>query len=171
MNDEGTFMFALPLISLLLETNFSRFLFLFPFSHSVSSGSSSTLLLVISLVLIVQELNINLWSGNLKVENYPLNSIKGKICTQTFINEFENQEENVDMILKPKFILYTTGNEKVQKIQTEYFFNFSGIFIIGIIIWCTVAAQRMAQAHPIKKYRRHLLTMKSHCVLACSFGL
>ena len=116
-------------------------------------------------------ININLWSGNLKVENYPLNSIKGKICTQTFINEFENQEENVDMILKPKFILYTTGNEKVQKIPTEYFLNFSGIFIIGIIIWCTAAAQRMAQAHPIKKYRRHLLTMKSHCVLACSFGL
>ena len=65
-------------------------------------------------------ININLWSGNLKVENYPLNSIKGKICTQTFINEFENQEENVDMILKPKFILYTTGNKKLQKIPTKY---------------------------------------------------
>ena len=91
-------------------------------------------------------------SGNLKVENFPLDSIKGKICTQTYIEEFNDQRQNVDLSLKPKVIVYTLG-----------------IFILGLYIYCTIAAIKLGNFHPIKKYRRHLLSIKSHCFLASAY--
>ena len=45
------------------------------------------------------------FSGSLTEENYPLNTIKGKICTQTFIDEFDKKEDNIEFYLKPKITL------------------------------------------------------------------
>ena len=92
--------------------------------------------------------------GNLKVEDYPLNSIKGKICTQTYIEEFDDEKENVVLSIKPKIILCTLAT-----------------LIAGIYIYCTVAAIILGSQFPIKKYRRHLLSIKSHCALATSYVL
>ena len=45
--------------------------------------------------------------GHASVNNYPLHTIKGKVCTQTFIEEFDSETQNRDFNLKPKFILFT----------------------------------------------------------------
>ena len=45
-----------------------------------------------------------LFLGNIHIENFPLNTLKGKLCTQTLILEF-NYKESV----KPKAILLTFG--------------------------------------------------------------
>ena len=48
--------------------------------------------------------------GNVNIADYPLNSIKGKIFTQTYIEEFVDDDSNdLDFNLKPKFILFSFG--------------------------------------------------------------
>ena len=49
------------------------------------------------------------FTGNVHIDNYPLNTIKGKICSQTFIKEFEDRTNNIDYSVKPKSILLTFG--------------------------------------------------------------
>ena len=46
---------------------------------------------------------------------------------------------------------------------------FVGCLTLTAIITCTVSAQRLSRKFAIKKYRRHLLDMKSHCLLTCLF--
>ena len=43
------------------------------------------------------------------MEDYPLNTIKGKICTQTYIHEFDDVSANIKFIMQPKIILLNTG--------------------------------------------------------------
>ena len=43
--------------------------------------------------------------GHATEENYPLNYIKGKICTQTFISEFYEHKENIMFSIKPKITI------------------------------------------------------------------
>ena len=43
------------------------------------------------------------------MEDYPLNTIKGKICTQTYIHEFDDVTANIKFIMQPKIILLNTG--------------------------------------------------------------
>ena len=45
--------------------------------------------------------------GNIFIDNYPLNSIKGKICSLTFIDEFEDAANNITYITKPKILIMT----------------------------------------------------------------
>lgn len=54
--------------------------------------------------------------GNILVDNYPLNTLKGKICTQTLILEF-NYKESV----KPKAILLMFGKKRVLHTVVESF--------------------------------------------------
>ena len=51
---------------------------------------------------------ILLFIGNFRVDNYPLNTIKGRICTQTEMSDF-NYKESV----KPKAILLTFGKQSI----------------------------------------------------------
>ena len=57
----------------------------------------------------------NIYTGNVHIDNYPLNTIKGKICSQTFIEEFEDRTDNIDYSVKPKSILLTFGEPHVKK--------------------------------------------------------
>ena len=50
------------------------------------------------------------------MDNYPLNTLKGKICTQTLILEF-NYKESV----KPKAILLMFGKKRVLHTVVESF--------------------------------------------------
>ena len=44
-------------------------------------------------------------------ENFGAHNIKGKICTQTVIREFLNSEENIELIVKPKFLIFSIGKQ------------------------------------------------------------
>ena len=106
--------------------------------------------------------------GNIRVENFPLNTIKGKICTQTLILEF-NYKESV----KPKAILLMFGKKSTYK-DTQYSSRrctniFSAFLTLTAIITCTISAVRIGKHFRIQKYRRHLLNLKSHCVLTSIF--
>ena len=46
----------------------------------------------------------------LEIDNFPLNTIKGKICTQTIIHEFENGDINIELSIKPKCAMFGLGN-------------------------------------------------------------
>ena len=62
-------------------------------------------------------ISIYVFIGNVHIDNYPLNTIKGKICSQTFIKEFEDRTNNIDYSVKPKSILLTFGEwKKLQSI-------------------------------------------------------
>ena len=45
--------------------------------------------------------------GSTQVKDYPLNTIKGKICTQTYIEEFDDNFDNISFNIKPKLILFS----------------------------------------------------------------
>ena len=60
-------------------------------------------------------LSIYKFKGNVHIDNYPLNTIKGKICSQTFIKEFEDRTNNIDYSVKPKSILLTFGESRAEK--------------------------------------------------------
>ena len=61
-------------------------------------------------ILLGQTDSINQFLAYVKNDDYPVYSIKGKICTQTFIDEFVKQTSNhVDFNLKPKFLLSSVG--------------------------------------------------------------
>ena len=58
----------------------------------------------------------------LQIENFPINTIKGKICTQTTIHEFENGDLNIELSIKPKCAMFGLGN----------------LFLSNLIIFLTV---------------------------------
>ena len=45
--------------------------------------------------------------GQATQPNYPLNYIKGKICTKTMIHEFYEEKENILFSIKPKITIIT----------------------------------------------------------------
>ena len=51
---------------------------------------------------------LSIGAGNLETD-FPLNTIKGKICTQTIIEEFENHTKIIEFSIKPKVIMLTIG--------------------------------------------------------------
>ena len=51
---------------------------------------------------------LSIGTGNLETD-FPLNTIKGKICTQTIIEEFENHTKTIEFSIKPKVIMLTIG--------------------------------------------------------------
>ena len=57
----------------------------------------------------------------LEIDNFPLNSIKGKICTQTIIHEFENGDINIDLSIKPKCAMFGLGNLSLKYYFVQYF--------------------------------------------------
>ena len=61
--------------------------------------------------------------GNIRVENFPLNTLKGKICTQTLILEF-NYKESV----KPKAILLMFGMKSTRIHNTVVAERFIKVF-------------------------------------------
>ena len=48
-------------------------------------------------------------TGSLESEFPPVNTIKGKICTQTIIEEFQNHTKTIEFSIKPKVGLLTIG--------------------------------------------------------------
>ena len=86
-------------------------------SHSACHGSSSTpsLVALIFFIYLWLYLSIYKFKGNVHIDNYPLNTIKGKICSQTFIKEFEDRTNNIDYSVKPKSILLTFGESRAEK--------------------------------------------------------
>ena len=59
------------------------------------------------------------------MKDYPLNSIKGKICTHTYIEEFDDAFSNIDFNIQPKMIIFALS-----------------LFLILINITCTISALR-----------------------------
>ena len=53
---------------------------------------------------------INIFTEMLAIDNFPINTIKGKICTQTLIHEFEHGNINIDLSIKPKCAMFGLGN-------------------------------------------------------------
>ena len=51
-------------------------------------------------------------------EDYPLNHIKGKICTKTNIHEFYEEKKNIMFSIKPKITILTLS-KRVD--QTKFF--------------------------------------------------
>ena len=71
--------------------------------------------LFISLLYLHIYISIYVFTGNVHIDNYPLNTIKGKICSQTFIKEFEDRTNNIDYSVKPKSILLTFGESSARR--------------------------------------------------------
>ena len=107
--------------------------------------------------------------GNLMDESYPLNTIKGKICTKTYIVEFDQRTHYEEFNLKPKLIVWIVGWQSFAIINMDMTKTFEGVFLLALYSYCTFAAYRLGKLYSIKKFRRHLLSMKSHCVLASLF--
>ena len=78
------------------------------------------------------------------VKEYPLNMIKGKICTQTNIVEFDEEKSNVDFSIKPKILIITL---------TSLYWLVSNFF--------TISAHKQSKKHRIPKTRRNLMEMRS----------
>ena len=47
-----------------------------------------------------------------KIKDFPLNSIKGKICTQSYIKEFETAFLDLNFSLKPKMVMIILGIDR-----------------------------------------------------------
>ena len=103
----------------------------------------------------------------LEIDNFPLNTIKGKICTQTIIHEFENGDINIDLSIKPKCAMFGLGN---LSLKCHYFVQyFQGALVLTVNICCTVSATIVGEKLPTIRKRQNLITLKSHCVLTCLF--
>ena len=48
-------------------------------------------------------------TGPLEAEFPPVNTIKGKICTKTIVEEFQNHTNSIEFSIKPKVALLTVG--------------------------------------------------------------
>ena len=53
---------------------------------------------------------MKIFTEMLAIDNFPINTIKGKICTQTIIHEFEHGNINIDLSIKPKCAMFGLGN-------------------------------------------------------------
>ena len=56
---------------------------------------------------------MKIFTEMLAIDNFPINTIKGKICTQTIIHEFEQGNINIDLSIKPKCAMFGLGNVSI----------------------------------------------------------
>ena len=106
----------------------------------------------------------------LQIENFPINTIKGKICTQTIIHEFENGDLNIELSIKPKCAMFGLGNLTFKCIFFLECFVIAAM-VLTINICCTVSATIVGEKLPTNRKRQNLITLKSHCVLTCLYIL
>ena len=62
------------------------------------------------------------FSGSPTEKHYGAKLIKGKICTQTVIPDsllFQNNETNMELIIKPKFLTFSISKYKKHITQSE----------------------------------------------------
>ena len=78
------------------------------------------------------------------VENYPMNVLKGYICTQTKIHQFEDAHINISFSIKPKLAI-----------------SFTGLLLLIANMYFTKSAYKMAKKYKIPKRRVTLIDMKT----------
>ena len=94
---------------------FSRYIYV-AYAADLVSGGEKLLNILIGVTVTIFSLQ---WIivypviGQASQPNYPLNYIKGKICTKTMIHEFYEEKENILFSIKPKITIITLSKWEV----------------------------------------------------------